>query len=197
VIEVPGAKLAVHVPEAQFIPAGLELTLPVPETVTDKVKEVTKVAPTDTFDEGTKEQIPEPEQPPVHPANAQVAEGTAASATLVLLGNGPEQVPEQGPMPDGLENIFPEPVTVTVAVLVVSTSMEALIGLMLVPDGGVTIAIKESPGRTEYDPERLLQKAGLPLESEHPMPESTGLPPLFLFTHISTEPPIGAALSCC
>jgi hypothetical protein len=70
----------------QLIPAGLELTvpLPVPDLLTDKENVCTlKVAVTEVAAFIVTEQVPVPEQAPLQPANVDPPAGLAVSVTDV------------------------------------------------------------------------------------------------------------------
>jgi hypothetical protein len=125
VIDVPDAKLAVHV-APQSIPAGELVTLPVPPSwtfVTVSVNvpdegggggggsaDVLKAAVTVMLLLIWTEQEPVPVQlPPLQPANADPAAGTAVSVTVVPPENDREQVVPQL-MPLGLLVTVPLPV---------------------------------------------------------------------------------------
>jgi hypothetical protein len=119
VIEVPDAKVAVHV-APQSIPAGELATLPVPPfwtlvTVSVNVPgggggaEVLKVAVTVVFLLVLTAQEPVPVQPPpLQPAKTDPEAGSAVSVTVVFLENDPEQVVPQL-MPLGLLVTVPLP----------------------------------------------------------------------------------------
>ena len=119
-IEVPDAKLAVHV-APQSIPAGELVTWPVPPfwtvvTVSVNVPgggggaEVLKVAVTVVFPVSLRVQEPVPVQPPpLHPPKTDPEVGTAVSVTVLFLENDAEQfVPQL--MPLGLLVTVPLPV---------------------------------------------------------------------------------------
>ena len=120
VIEVPDAKLAVHV-APQSIPAGELATLPVPPfstlvTVSVNVPdggggaEALKVAVTVIFLLILTVQEPVPVQPPpLQPAKTDPDAGRAVSVTVVSLENDEEQVVPQL-MPLGLLVTVPVPV---------------------------------------------------------------------------------------
>jgi hypothetical protein len=124
VIEVPDAKLAVHV-APQSIPAGELVTLPVPPfwtlvTVSVNVPgggggaEVLKVAVTVIFWLILTVQEPVPVQPPpLQPAKTDPEAGRAVSVTVVRFENDPEHVVPQL-MPLGLLVTVPLPVPVLV-----------------------------------------------------------------------------------
>jgi hypothetical protein len=73
----------------QLIPAGLEVTVPLPDPdlLTDRVNVCTlKVAVTDVAAFIVTEQVPVPEQPPpLQPANVEPPAGAAVSVTDVPL----------------------------------------------------------------------------------------------------------------
>jgi hypothetical protein len=72
----------------QLIPAGLEVTvpLPVPALLTDSVNVCTlKVAVTDVAAFIVTEQVPVPEQAPLQPAKVEPPAGAAVSVTTVPL----------------------------------------------------------------------------------------------------------------
>jgi phage tail protein X len=117
---VPPAKDWLHpAPPLQLMPAGLELTVPDPPTVTcseSVCTVVAKDAPTLAAAVSVIVQLPAlPEHAPVQPTNVLPEVGDAVKVTLVPLSNDWVQlpaVPEQL-IPAGLEVTVPEPPTVT------------------------------------------------------------------------------------
>jgi len=113
VIDVPELNPAVHV-APQSIPAGLLITVPVPEptfsTVTVGRGETLKVAVTDlAASMVTWQVLPLPVHPPLHPANMEPKEGEAVSVTTVPLTKLEEHVLPQS-IPAGLDVTLPLPV---------------------------------------------------------------------------------------
>ena len=70
----------------QEMPAGLLVTVPLPVTVTDRVRRATNVAVTERFWVIATLQAPVPVQAPDQPVNAKPAAGVAVSATSVASG---------------------------------------------------------------------------------------------------------------
>jgi hypothetical protein len=119
VTRVPLANVWLHPLEPeQLIPAGLEVTVPLPPTVTCSVSFCTtaaKVAPTLWGAFIGLEQVGAlPEHAPLHPTKVLPDAGAADNVTVVPLANdwlhvlGPAQL-----MPGGFEVTEPDPPTVT------------------------------------------------------------------------------------
>jgi hypothetical protein len=87
VTNVPGAYGAVQL-LPQSMPAGFEVTLPLPETLTDSNGSRLKLAPTvfAVFIE-TMHVAAEPVQAPLHPPNTEPTLGAAVSVTDVFTAN--------------------------------------------------------------------------------------------------------------
>jgi hypothetical protein len=120
VTRVPLANVWLHPLEPeQLIPAGLEVTVPLPATVTCSESFCTaaaKLAPTvwAAFIV-TVHVVAVPEHAPLHPENANPVPGTAVSVTLVPAANvwlHPVEPPVQL-MPAGVELTLPVPPSVT------------------------------------------------------------------------------------
>lgn len=109
---VPSSKLAEHV-DGQLIPAGLLVTVPVPETVTVSLCVGLKVAVTALAAITVTLQARVPEQAPLHPPNVELAPGEAVSVTCVPRAKSAEHVVGQS-MPAGLLVTVPVPFAVTV-----------------------------------------------------------------------------------
>jgi zinc transporter ZupT len=114
-------KLALQVPELlvqSAIPEGFELTLPLPETVTARLRGIgTNVAVTVRawLIETTQVLVPE-HTPPLQPSNCEPASGVAVNVTEVPSLKLALQVPEllvQFEIPEGFELTLPLPETVT------------------------------------------------------------------------------------
>jgi hypothetical protein len=118
VTELPAVKLAEHV-DPQLIPAGLEVTVPLPEpdNVTVSWSPVAvNVAVTDCAALIVTEHVPVPEQPPPdHPVKVEPATGDAVNVTTVPLLKLAEHVAPQL-IPAGLEVTVPLPVPAGVTV---------------------------------------------------------------------------------
>ena len=111
VTAVPPAYAAMHV-APQEMPAGLLVTVPIPEPVlfTVSVKACSaKVAVTVVAAFSVTVQVPVPEQPPpLQPEKVEPATGAAVKVTAVPLANAAEHVAPQE-MPTGLLVTVPEP----------------------------------------------------------------------------------------
>ena len=116
---VPEGKLAEHV-EPQLIPAGVLVTVPFPEPLSDLVTETVKLVPpppeelkvavTVVLLVSLIVAVPVPEvPPPLQPAKTEPAAGVAVRVTVVPEENDFEQVDPQL-MPDGELVTVPEPV---------------------------------------------------------------------------------------
>lgn len=100
VTDVPGAYACVQA-LPQSMPAGLEVTLPFPVTLTDRTGSRLKLAPTDwALVIETLHVVLEPVQAPLHPANTEPVLGVAVSVTDVFGANCPLQLAGQE-MPAG------------------------------------------------------------------------------------------------
>jgi len=120
VTDAPPVKLAVQV-APQLIPAGLDVTVPVPVpalvTVSAKVP-TANVAVTALAAAIVKTQVAVPVQPPVpdHPVNVDPAAGVAVSVTAVPLMNDAEQLAGQL-NPAGADATVPPPAPALVYVI--------------------------------------------------------------------------------
>jgi hypothetical protein len=110
VTTLPEAKGAEQV-APQLIPAGLEVTVPVPVPVfaTVRVWAKPKVAVTDLAALRVTEQAPVPAQAPLHPVKTEPAAAVLLRVTTVPDAKGAEQVAPQL-MPAGVEVTVPVPV---------------------------------------------------------------------------------------
>ena len=115
VTAVPESKLAEQL-ALQLSPAGLEVTVPLPEIVTLSARgtgAATNVAVTDRAAASVTAQVGVvPVQAPDQPLNCCAAAGVAVSVTVVFAGNVAEQVVPQL-MPAGLDETVPLPAVVT------------------------------------------------------------------------------------
>jgi hypothetical protein len=118
VTELPAAKVAEHV-APQLIPAGLEVTVPLPEPAVVTVSRLPltlNVAVTDCAALIVTEHVPVPEQPPPdHPAKLDPDAGDAVNVTTVPLLKVAEHVAPQL-IPEGLEVTVPLPAPAGVTV---------------------------------------------------------------------------------
>ena len=101
----------------QLIPAGLDVTVPLPPSATCSAKYCTaaaKLAPTFTVDEDSVnvQVVPTPEHAPLQPENVNPLAGAPVSVTVEPLTNVWLHPLEQL-MPDGLELTLPVPLSVT------------------------------------------------------------------------------------
>jgi phage tail protein X len=109
-------KVAEQVP-GQLIPAGLLVTVPVPETLTVNGYVGLNFAVTALAALTVKLQVPVPEHAPPHPPNIELTPGEAVSVTCVPWSKLAEHVVGQL-MPAGLLVTVPGPETVTVSLCV-------------------------------------------------------------------------------
>src|SRR5204863_178645 len=111
VTAVPITKSLLHA-APQLIPAGDEVTVPLPIPVIDTVsvnRLSMKIAVTDlAFVIETVHVVPETESQPVHPVKSEFAAGAAASVTCESLGNCAVHVVPQ-PRPAGVDVTVPVP----------------------------------------------------------------------------------------
>lgn len=106
-------KPAEHV-EGQLIPAGLLVTVPVPETLTVSGNPGLNVADTAVAVLTVTLQVPVPEHAPLHPPKMEFVPGAAVSITCVPCANVEEHDVGQL-IPVGLLVMVPVPVAVTVS----------------------------------------------------------------------------------
>jgi hypothetical protein len=120
---VPCANLAEHV-VGQLIPAGLLVTVPVPETLTVSFSVALNVAVTVLAALTVTLQAPVPEHAPLHPLKVELAPGEAVSVTCVPCAKLAEHDVGQL-MPAGALVTVPAPVAVTVNESEVIRGLEA------------------------------------------------------------------------
>ena len=141
---VRSLKSAAHVPELQLMPAGDDVTVPVPAIVTLSVRVGTKFAATvvDALSVTVQSAVPE-QPPPVQPVNAEPASAAAWSTTIESVSKSAAHVPPQL-MPAGVDVTVPEPVPVFVIVSVLRSTNVAVIvtGPFIV---GVHVPVPEQP----------------------------------------------------
>ena len=133
VTAVPCANVVLQVP-GQLIPAGVLVTVPEPDVVTDTVTcgAVANVAVTRGADAPiVKLHVPVPVQSPLHPVNTEPAAGVAVKATAVPETMGAlVHVPEVTPAVE-VQLIEPVPVTVPVPVPAPATEIGKVVGVKL------------------------------------------------------------------
>jgi len=131
VTTVPFAYAAMHV-EPHEMPAGLLVTVPIPEPVlfTVSVEAWTaKAAATVVFAPSVTVHVPVPEQPPpLQPEKREPAAGVAVSVTAVPLANEAEQVAPQAMPAGALVTVpLPAPLGLTVSVKDCGTNVAATV----------------------------------------------------------------------
>jgi len=113
--EAPSPKLAEQVP-GQEMPAGADVTAPLPDTATEGVRWVgttfVNVALTVSSFPMLNAHAPEPLQAPLQPAKAKPLSAVAVSRTVLPTSNVAEQIPGQA-MAAGVDVTRPEPDTST------------------------------------------------------------------------------------
>jgi len=181
VTTVPLVNPAVHV-APQSIPAGLLVTVPVPEPTFSTVRvgrgETLKVAVTDlAASMVTWQVLAVPEHAPVHPANMEPAEGEAVRVTTVPLTKFAEQVLPQL-MPAGLDVTVPPPVP---AFVTVSAGARAKVAVTDLAASMVTWQVPAVPEQAPLHPVKADPTAAVAVRvttvpgaklAEHDVPQS-------------------------
>jgi len=154
---VPSPKFALHV-VPQLIPAGELVTTPdpVPARLTVKATGTAlNVAVTDVSVVKSTVHVPDPLQPPVHPANVDPVDGAAVSVTLVPLVKFALHVAPQL-IPAGLLVTVPVPVpasaTLNAGVTALKVAVTEAFWLNVTLHGPVPVHEPDHAAKTEFAP---------------------------------------------
>jgi hypothetical protein len=184
VTEVPVAKLAVHV-VPQLMPAGLLVTVPVPDPAFVTVSgncvgaAVLNVAVTVVAAVGVTVHVPVPVQPPVHPANVEPAAGIAVNVTEVpLVKLAVHVVPQL--MPEGVLVTVPVPVPAVCTVTATVAAVEVLKVAVTEALAAKTIAQAPVPVQAPDHPTNVEPVAGVAVSE-------TAAPLLKLVLHVCPQ----------
>lgn len=141
----------------QAMPAGVELTVPVPLLLTVSVCFGAKTAFTVFAALSVTEQVrAAPVQAPVQPMKAELEAGVAVRVTTALPANWAEQVDPQA-MPAGDDTTVPEPDRVTVSV----TRAGVKTAVVDFAADIATVQVRAKPAQAPVQPEKTLLAAGV------------------------------------